>query len=239
MISLSPEGLPWKDYKLGQLVLMAPFGLSVGAYLQLVWKLSRDRARLIGREHLPDNAIIYDYHTDVATNFVTMHLLRESGKKVVFAGYHGFLSYSTFGPGSMGAYDVWRYHRGSSEKPFDQIVAMLNSCPDRIFGIFTDAGGPYFQVRESLARLSLATKRPLVPYRSLYSPIALNLFGQKIPAPRVEGRSILGQPIAHETLSQIPLKSRASYLDRKLREVSAEDFPNQPPKKDTSVVSEN
>ncbi len=79
-----PRRIPWKDYKLGQWALMAPFGMSVGMYLQLVWKLSKGRSQIIELERLPDNAILYDFHVDVATNFITMHLLREAGKKVIF-----------------------------------------------------------------------------------------------------------------------------------------------------------
>ncbi len=225
---LSPEGIPWKNYKLGQWALMAPFGMSVGMYLQLVWKLSKGQSQIVGLEHLPENAILYDFHVDVATNFITMHLLREAGKKVIFSCHHGFLSYSTFGPGSMGAYDVWRYDRKLKEKPFDQIVAMLAARPNRVFGIFTDAGGPYFKVRESLPRLALATGRPLVPFRSLYKPIAFNLSGQKIPAPRVNGKSFIGSPILPETLSQIASEKRQEFLELKLREVSDEDFPKSP-----------
>lgn len=220
----SPEGIAWSEYNLPQLALMAPFGVPVGLYLEMVWKLSKQDAHIIGAEDLPENAILYDFHIDVATNFITMHLLAELGKKAIFSGYHGFMSYSSFGPGSMGAYHVWRYDRRLKIKPFDQMVAMLKAKPDRILGIFTDAGGPYFKVRDSLPRLAIATGRPLVPFRSLYDPSVL-ILNQMLPAPRVKGKSLFGKPILAGTLNGIALEERPRFLEQKLREVSDQWFP--------------
>jgi hypothetical protein len=219
----SPEGLPWHEYKLLEFLLAAPIGYPAGIFLELMWRCSRKNSRLIGVEHLPENAIIYGFHVDVCLNYMTMRLLKDAGRRVLFCGGHNFVSYWAAGPGSMGAYQTWRYDRRLPTKPLQQIVNMLGGEPHALFGIFSDgAAGERCRIRESLVKLSIATRRPVVPYRSLYSPSA-RLGGDDYPVGLfVSGTSVFGQPIEFERLEQLDLEAARMLLENELYAVSHE-----------------
>lgn len=222
-LKYSPEGLPWKDYRPLQFLAAAPLSYAAACWLEAMWRCSRRHARLVGAETLPDNAIIYDFHVDVCLNYITMHLLKELGKKVVFATSHDFNSYLAAGPGSFGAYQSWRFDRRQPAKPLEQIGEMLEGRPDSILGIFTDgAGGKPFRVRESLVKLAIASKRPLVPFRSLYSP-TFRMLGDDYPKGLVvKGRSVFGAPIAFSDLAALDVETARSMLESALFAISDE-----------------
>ncbi len=214
---LSPEGLPWREYRKLQFLAAAPIAYPIGLWLEIVWRTSKNRAVLVGAENLPANAILYDFHVDVATNYITMHLLKDTGRKVIFVGSHDFDSYWSSGSASMGAYEQWRFDRRKKDKPLAQIVQMLGEHPDTLLGIFTDgAGGKRNRVRESLVKLALESKRPVVPFRSFYSPV-VRLFGDDIPCrPGVAGRSVFGEPIAASELAQMSVEEARLKLEQAL-----------------------
>lgn len=161
----------------------------------------------MGAENVHPGSIIYGFHCDVLVNYITMHLLREQNKKILFIGSHDFASYTAYGPGSFGAYETWRFDRSREAKPSDQIIAMLKSRPEAILGIFTDgASGEPMRVRESLIKLAISSQRPIVPYRSLYGP-KIRIGRNDYPSLLVKGQSVFGKEISWEELSALPLEA--------------------------------
>lgn len=219
-LEISPEGIPWREYRLAGLLLWLPFTVVMAIYLEMVWLVSKRFAKTLGLEKVPNNAIIYDWHADVMTNYLTVHLIKKYRQKITFLGSHDTISYIAFGPGSTGAYEVFRYRRGTDRKPVTQIVSFLDSRPNQILGIFTDAGGPYFHVRESLVNLALASSRPLVPYRSFYRPY-LKVMGHFLPLPMVKGASVFGDPIYPAELGKIDSVAATQLLENRLNELKA------------------
>ena len=79
---------------------------------------------------------------------------------------------------------------------------MLNNNQSAIMGIFTNGGGnKRFKVRKSLVELAINSKRPLVPYRSLYSP-TIRILGNDFPYwPLISGKSLFGKVISYKAVS--------------------------------------
>jgi hypothetical protein len=219
---ISPEEIPWKDYKIISLLIVAPFSLIVGLFLETVWFFSKSKAALVHFDKAPDNAIIYGFHEDVMTNYITMHLIKKKeNHPCIFSGFHGFASYIAFGPGSMGAYKVFRFYYGIKSKPREQIVQYLNSKPSHMFGIFTDAGGPYNKVRKSLISLAIESKRPLVPFRSFYSP-CFKLGNSRVPFFSVQGKSIFGKVIPYRDLVSLKENEALNKIQNHIDQIKRE-----------------
>ena len=218
-LKVSPEKIPWREYKLLQLAVVAPFSIFMAYYLELVSYLSRKNSKLENFDRVPENAILFGFHEDIMTNYVTMRLIKKNSENpCVFSGFHGFFSYVSFGPGAMGAYDVFRFYYGKKIKPRDQIINFLAKNTNRRFGIFTDAGGPFYKVRKSLVELAIKTKRPLVPFRSRYSPGVI-FFNNKFPLPIIKGKSLFGEPIDCSKLSNLNIQNARDYLQEKIDEL--------------------
>jgi 1-acyl-sn-glycerol-3-phosphate acyltransferase len=92
-----------------------------------------------------------------------------------------------------------------------------------MLGIFTDGGGGNrYRVRESLVKLAVRSGRPVVPFRSLYSP-GFRLFGEDYPRGfSVKGCSVFGKPISAEELSRMEPEAARTFLEKSLLELSSE-----------------
>lgn len=211
--SKSPEGIAWKDYRLGSLLAMAPFSFAATAYLEVVTRFSAPHSRLENFETVPENAILYGFHYDVLANYITMNLISKRTEPVLWIGYHGFLAYSSFFCGVTGNYVNIRYFLNTEEKPLDQLVKLLALYPLRRFGIFTDAGGPYEKVRKSLPDLGIKTNRPLVPLRSIPQKKIL-IRKHQLPIPGTPVIAKFGKPTYPHESTPALLQSRIEEISR-------------------------
>lgn len=209
----SPEGIPWKDYKLFKLLLVLPISLFFAGYLELIWFFSKKKSVLVNFSDVPSNAILYDFHRDVMTNYVTMRMIRSSGKTVKFLNYHGLLSYLAFGCGCTGAYEVIRFRFDSKKRPLQQVIETINYFSEALFGLFTDAGKPYGQVRTSLVEISKATNRPLVPFVSRFQP-SLRFFETAIPLPFGKGQAVFGRTIFPDEIKDLSIEAAQQFLQQ-------------------------
>jgi hypothetical protein len=161
-MKVSPEGIPWRDYHFVELLLSTLPGALVRVLFGIYKStLTKEKSNL---KTLPDNAIIFGFHQDILKTFSSPSLM-SIRKSCNFLGYHGVLSYLVTIPFFNRTMQTFRFSRKLSKSPFHQIMAHLSLRPDKRLFMYTDAGGPYGHVRESLIDLCIQSQRPLVGIR--------------------------------------------------------------------------
>ena len=184
---VSPEGIPWRDYRWRELAPALLGGLPLCLYW---WALERTSRRTRpGFESLPDDAIIFMFHKNMHPLAIDKILSDDRGGPLML-GYHGLLSYLFSLPWLfIHAVKGFRYHRGGDRRPLDQIADFLSRHPRERMAMFTDTAGPYGVVRSTLIPLSVKTGRPLVAltYR-ISRPITLLNHSLPLPFSTLEAR---------------------------------------------------
>lgn len=211
----SPEGIRWAEYRKLELLLSLPFALVIWCYLEFLWILSNRISRLVEIDSVPPSAILYGFHYDSLQNYISTTLISKSGRAIRWIGFHGFLSYLGFFVGCLRTSRYVRFHPRGTKPALDELVEILQKHPNTLFGIFTDAGGPYRRVRESLVKLSIATGRPLVPLHSSFSP-KVKIHGHSVPFPFGKCVVNFGVPTFPNELKQLDLQTARDTLEKRL-----------------------
>ena len=211
------EGIPLSEYRWPLLLIALVSSLPLFLFLKFVQWFSRSSAKF--PDDLPSNSLIFGFHWD----FYLLHLGRTMEPKrrsrVVWLGYHGFLSYLPILVTHFHGTRIFRYRYPSAKKPFRQIVDFLMSHPETPFGILTDAGGPYGRVRESIVDLALASNRPVVALRTRYSRlIALGVHRLPLPLGSLEAK--FSEIISVEKLKSMSRDAARDYLQKRIEEIS-------------------
>lgn len=216
----SKEGIDRSEYKLFPLLLAFPISFAVAEYLEFLSKRISSRGELIGIEEVPKSAILYGFHHDVMTNYMTMTRLAEltPDHLVRWIGFHGFFGYLTYHCGIHNRYLNIRYDRSKKSSARDQIVQLMSKTPDSRIGIFTDYGAPG-QVRGSLAHLSIQSNRPVVPMRSIGDRVWRLPTGDQLPHLGTVVRSIFGKPIYPNELKRASPEEQISILQQGIENI--------------------
>lgn len=205
-------GVKLSDYRAPGLLLAIPLGVLLRAYILLCRFTSRIR---VEGENPPPRSILFFIHRDYYLSITVTPPFLEAVGKLVWLGYHGFYSYVPWrwfiGPDVL----VCRYPLKSAQKPFSYILEFMKRHPDRTYVQYTDSGGPYGRVRESLVRLAQEMDRPVVACRvftTSYVPILQHHF----PLPFGRIQLSFASPVPASTLKSLPVAEGREIIQNTL-----------------------
>jgi len=171
------------------------------------------RVRLGPGAALPPRALVYGFHEVLLAGVLASRFTRH----VVWVGNDTIGGVASSVPVRAAGTRVFRLATRSPVPQWVQLNAFL-AATDVPVGILTDAGRGDRQVRRSLARMAVATRRPLVPM-AVTSTRAGRLDGHVYPLPFATVTVRYGAPVPPETLAGMPPDAARALLTQRLRAV--------------------
>lgn len=200
---VSREGIPWREYSWGHLLVSLVVAIPLDLFFFLVSLTTKVPPPQKKGEVAPGSILVV-FHPEWPIFPITVRMWRRELPPICWVGLHHFLSYF----GSLVCFIIGaqaiRFRRNDPEKPFYRIVKFIEAHPHHVFAIRTDSGGPYNQVRHSAIALALKAKRDIICLRQIptrYLMIHHHYFA--LPFGRVDTH--VSAPISHEKLATLSL----------------------------------
>ncbi len=204
----------WSSIRKVKYAVAFCFGLGF-AFLLHLSRLWIREGRIIIRETIPENAIVYAYHPEVYLLVGAPSFWKAKLPRMLGLGNHSFVSYLAGLSAVIWNMKILRFERGTAKRPLDQIIETLEQFPDYSFGLRTDSGGPYFKIRDSLLELALRTKRPLVALRQNASK-SLRIHHHSFALPGAMVNLSTSEVIRYEDLKDLSRKDALKLIQDRI-----------------------
>lgn len=211
------EGIPYRQYRWGQLLLAIVPGYLLHLLFTLLWTTLRETGH--EKDRSLGNAIIVLYHPEFPITLSAQTTWRRHFRGVAYLGIHNWISYVTSVLCYLDALPAVRYDRATGKRPMDQVLEYLNTHPSVPFALRTDSGGPYRKVRTSIVRLALQTNRPVICLRQTASK-AVVLHQHLFPLPFSTVNVSISEPISVETLQCLTLEEATALVQRTMDSIA-------------------
>ena len=175
------------------------------------------RIRLSSSATLPPRALVYGFHEMLLLGILGARHTRQ----ITWVNNDTVGGVSAAVPARVAGIRVFRLVVDGPVPQFVQLETFLNTTESAV-GILTDAGRRDRAIRTSLARLAVATNRPLVPM-TITASAGKRLDGQIFPLPRATLTITFGEPIEPGQLAAMAPEQAQSLLAQRLEADRRED----------------
>lgn len=208
---VSAEGIPFREYRWGQLLLSLPLTLALWVFYALMKLTIREEPPQL-KGDFPPNAFIIMFHTEWPLFPLSPGFWRRYTPGLAWVGIHNFVSYAASLFVYFAGFRTIRYDRKSGIRPMEMVRDYLRQHPEGTYGLRTDSGGPYECVRHSAVNMAIFSGRPVVGVRQRVSR-GFRLPNQHwVPLPFGKLSTYVSAPIPAATLAALPVEDARGLL---------------------------